>query len=258
MVATILGPSLGGMVYGIGKGAAPVFATSFLLYLIAIACTFAIHTQTGRMEKKAVSTETILAGFKYVWEKKLILGSISMDLFAVLLGGAVALMPVFADEILHAGPTGLAILRAAPAVGAAMVGGWMAYKPLKKDSGAVMFFCVAMFGVFTVVFGLSKKVWLSVVAMFAIGAFDMVSVIIRSTLVQINTPPEMRGRVSAVNLLFIGASNELGEFESGLTAHWFGVVPAVVIGGIGTVIIVTAWAFLFPELRRVQQLHTKH
>jgi MFS family permease len=206
------------------------------------------------MEQRAASMDTVLAGFRYVWEQKILLGSISLDLFAVLLGGAVALLPVYADEILHVGPRGLGLMRSAPAVGAALMGLLLAYRPLRKKAGIVMFACVTMFGVTTIVFGLSRSFWLSLVMLFTLGAVDMVSVIIRGTLVQLNTPPEMRGRVSAVNMLFIGASNEFGQFESGGAAQWLGAVRAVVFGGIGTLMVVGVWMWKFPELRKVEEL----
>jgi MFS family permease len=197
-----------------------------------------------------------LAGFRYVWEKKLILGSISLDLFAVLLGGAVALLPVYAREILKTGPWGLGLLRSAPGVGAAIMAIFLAHRPLRRRAGATMLWCVAGFGVFTITFGLSRNLVLSLLSLLLVGASDTVSVVIRLTLVQLATPDEMRGRVSAVNMLFIGASNELGQFESGLTAHWFGTVPAVVLGGIGTLVVIATWAWLFPELRRTEQFYT--
>jgi len=206
------------------------------------------------MDTRAVSLETLLAGIAYVWQKKLILGSISLDLFAVLFGGATALLPVYARDILHVGPTGLGILRSAPAVGAALTALVIAQRPLRRRAGAIMFACVALFGVATIVFGVSRSFWLSLVALAVIGASDMVSVVVRSTLVQLETPAAMRGRVSAVNMVFIGASNELGEMESGLTAAWFGAVPAVVIGGVGACAVVLLWTFLFPDLRRVDRL----
>jgi MFS family permease len=196
----------------------------------------------------------VLAGFGYVWRKKLILGSISLDLFAVLLGGAVALLPVVADEVLHAGAWGLGMLRSAPAAGAALTGLGLAYKPLRKHAGVIMLWCVAIFGAATIAFGLSRNLAMSVFALFIVGASDMVSVVIRATLVQLATPPDMRGRVAAVNLLFIGASNELGQFESGLTAHWFGTIPAVVLGGAGTLVVVGLWSWLFPDLRKIDRL----
>jgi MFS family permease len=178
----------------------------------------------------------------------------SLDLFAVLLGGAVALLPVYASEILHIGPNGLGILRAAPGLGAVTVAILLAHYPLRRRSGLAMLYCVCGFGVFTIVFGLSHSMALSLIALILTGAFDMVSVIVRSSLVQLRTPDEMRGRVSAVNMLFIGASNEVGQFESGITAQWFGAVPAVVLGGLGTIVVVLAWNWLFPSLRGVDTL----
>lgn len=258
MIATILGPAVGGLVYAAGQGATMVYLISTVLYVLAFTCVALMHIRTGRMEKQAASIETVLAGFRYVWKKKVVLGSISLDLFAVLLGGAVALLPVYAKQVLHVGAWGLGILRSAPAVGAALMGATLAFRPLRRKSGNIMFACVAIFGTATIVFGLSHSFWLSLAALFFVGASDMVSVVIRSTLIQIATPPEMRGRVSAVNLLFIGASNEFGEFESGVTAQWFGAVPAVVLGGVGTLIIVATWMWLFPELRKVEGLTAKH
>jgi hypothetical protein len=224
------------------------------MYLLSLLSISLIATRTGGLEKRAASLETVLAGFKYVWEQKIILGSISLDLFAVLLGGAVALLPIYADTILHVGPRGLGLLRSAPAIGAAMMAVLLANRPLRRQAGATMLWCVAAFGAATIAFGISRSFFFSLVMLFITGATDMVSVIVRGTLVQIATPPEMRGRVSAVNLLFIGASNEFGEFESGLTAQWFGAVRAVILGGVGTLLVVGAWAWGFPELRKVQTL----
>ncbi|MFZ0633068.1 MAG: MFS transporter, partial [Acidobacteriaceae bacterium] len=178
----------------------------------------------------------------------------SLDLFAVLLGGAVALMPIFAQDILHAGPRGLGMLRAAPALGALTVSLWLMVHPIRRGAGAKMLTCVAIFGASTILFGLSRSLPLSLAALFIVGASDMVSVVIRSSMLQLATPPAMRGRVSAVNSLFVGASNELGEFESGLTAQWWGAVRAVVIGGIGSLVITGLWAVFFPTLRRAEAL----
>lgn len=213
-----------------------------------------MHVRTGRMEKKDVSIETLLAGFRYVWQEKIILGSISLDLFAVLLGGAVALLPVYAQDILHIGPRGLGVLRSMPAAGAALMAVLLAHRPLRRRSGSVMFIAVTIFGISTIIFGLSHSVAVSLVALFVVGASDMISVVVRSTLVQIATPPAMRGRVSAVNLLFIGASNELGQFESGITAQWMGAVPAVIFGGVGTLVVVGLWSRFFPQLRNMDRL----
>jgi Transmembrane secretion effector len=175
-------------------------------------------------------------------------------MFAVLLGGSVALLPVYAREILHTGPWGLGLLRSAPGVGAAIMAVLLAHRPLRRHVGATMLWCVAGFGVFTILFALSRSILLSMIALLLVGATDMVSVIIRGTVVQLGTPDSMRGRVNAVDMLFIGVSNELGEFESGLTAHWFGAVPAVVLGGIGTLVVIAIWAGIFPELRKAQEI----
>jgi len=196
----------------------------------------------------------VLAGLEYVWRAKLLLGSISLDLFAVLLGGATALLPIFATDILHAGPRGLGLLRAMPSVGALAVSLTMVVRPIKRRAGVTMMVCVGIFGAATVVFGLSKSIWLSAAALVIVGASDMVSVVVRSSLLQLATPQDMRGRVSAVNWLFIGASNEFGEFESGLTAHWWGAVRAVVIGGIASMAVTASAAGLFPALRRADAL----
>lgn len=186
-------------------------------------------------ETRATSWTTLLAGIRYVWANKILLGAISLDLFAVLLGGAVALLPAIARNMLHTGPMGLGFLRSAPAIGASLVAVYLAHHPLRKRAGVTMFVCVGFFGLATVLLGLSRSFWVSMLLLVSIGGFDMVSVIVRQTLVQIATPAEMRGRVSAVNSVFIGASNELGDFESGLTAQYFGLMRAVVVGGVGTV-----------------------
>ncbi|HVH88945.1 MAG TPA: MFS transporter, partial [Terriglobales bacterium] len=241
------------LIYGWAH-APSVYATAASLYAAGFVFLLLMHVRTGRMEKKDVSLETLLAGVRYVWQEKIILGSISLDLFAVLLGGAVALLPVYAQDILHIGPRGLGLLRSMPAAGATVMAVIVAYRPLRRRSGALMFIAVAIFGIATIVFGFSRSVAVSLVALFVVGASDMISVVVRSTLVQVATPPAMRGRVSAVNLLFIGASNELGQFESGITAQWFGAMQAVVLGGIGTLIVVGAWARFFPELRNMDRL----
>ena len=254
MAATILGPSLGGLIYGIAGNAKDVYISASITFALSVFMVFAIKLNAPQRPRRSVSMESVLAGFKYVWRTKLVLGAISLDLFAVLLGGAVALLPVYAREILAIGPRGLGILRAAPGVGAVITAIILAHWPLKRRAGSKMMWCVAAFGLFTVVFGLSRNVYLSLLALLIIGATDMVSVIIRSTMVQLATPDEMRGRVSAVNMIFIGASNEFGQFESGITAQWFGTVPAVVLGGIGTLLVVAAYSWFFPELRKVDRL----
>src|SRR5262249_33929783 len=201
---------------------------------IALAATLRIHSRPQTRPAQEMSLRTVMAGFAYVWREKVVLGSISLDMFAVLLGGAVALLPVYASEILKTGPWSLGLLRSAPGVGAAIMAAIVAHRPLRGRVGQTMLWCVAGFGVFTIVFGLSRNLILSIIALFLTGASDAVSVVIRAVLVQLATPDEMRGRVNAIDMLFIGASNELGQFESGLTAHWFGTVPAVVLGGVGT------------------------
>src|SRR5271156_3104429 len=206
------------------------------------------------MEHRAISTEVILAGIRYVWKTQILLGSISLDLFAVLLGGAVALMPIFAQEILYTGPRGLGLLRAAPAIGALVISMWLTWRPIQRGAGVKMFFCVGIFGAATILFGISRSLLLSLLALFLVGASDMVSVVIRSSVLQLATPAEMRGRVSAVNSLFIGASNELGEFESGVTAQWWGAVRAVVAGGLGGLAVTGIWSVVFPSLRGIEQL----
>jgi hypothetical protein len=196
----------------------------------------------------------MLAGLRYVIGTRLLLGSISLDLFAVLLGGAASLMPIFASDILHRGASGLGLLRAMPSLGALTVSLTMLVFPLKRRAGKIMLVCVGLFGAATVVFGLSRTLWLSCAALVIIGATDMISVVVRSSILQLATPPEMRGRVSSVNWLFLGASNELGEYESGLTAHWWGAVRAVVIGGIASMAVTGAWSFFFPALRHADKL----
>jgi MFS family permease len=251
---TILGPACGGLLYAFFHGAAGVYATAMIVAFGASLATQRIKLHEKPRPREPVSLATILAGFRYIWEHKLILGSISLDLFAVLLGGAVALLPVYAREILHTGPWGLGLLRSAPGVGAAIMAVLMAHRPLKGNSGPTMLWCVAGFGIFTIVFGISHNLALSLFALLLVGASDMVSVVIRGILVQLGTPDEMRGRVNAVDMLFIGASNQLGEFESGVTAHWFGTVPAVILGGVGTLVVIGIWAWKFPELRRADSL----
>ncbi len=253
--ATIIGPAVGGLLYGFFKGPGLVYSLAVSAAIVATLLTIRIKPKAAAvLSKEPISAKTVLAGFRYIWNKKVVLGSISLDMFAVLLGGAVALLPVYAREILHTGPWGLGLLRSAPAVGAAAMAIMVAHRPIRRKAGMTMLLCVAGFGVFTIVFGISRSLIVSMIALFLVGASDMVSVIIRATLVQIATPDEMRGRVNAVDMLFIGVSNELGEFESGLTAHWFGTVPAVILGGIGTLLVIGAWAWLFPELRNADQL----
>jgi MFS family permease len=252
--AIIAGPAVGGVVYALLRGPAAVYVLAITGAVISLLLTLGINPKPVPRPKEPTSVRTVLAGFRYIWRQKLILGSISLDMFAVLLGGAVALLPVYASEILKTGPWGLGLLRSAPGAGAAAMAIVVAHWPIRRRAGMIMLWCVAGFGVSTILFGVSRSLIVSLVAMLLVGATDMVSVIIRATLVQVATPDEMRGRVNAVDMLFIGVSNELGEFESGLTAHWFGTVPAVVLGGIGTLLVIGTWAWLFPELRNADQL----
>jgi MFS family permease len=253
--AMVVGPMVGGLVYGLTGSPAPVYAGSVGACLSAMVLMGWIRVQAAQRPRGIARPGVLLDGLRYLWRAKMTLGAISLDMFAVLLGGAVALMPVYAKDILGVGATGLGILRGAPGTGAVIMAMLLAHRPLRRHAGAIMLWCVAGFGACTVVFGLSRNVVLSVTALLVLGACDMVSVVVRHTLVQIATPDEMRGRVSAVNMMFIGASNEVGQFESGVTAAWLGAVPAVVAGGVGTILIVALWSRLFPELRRVNELH---
>jgi len=253
--ATILGPAMGGILYAFFRGPAAVYATALSAGTIAVLTTLRIKVTSPPRVREPFSLKTVFAGFRYIWDHKLVFGSISLDLFAVLLGGAVALLPVYAKEILVTGPWGLGLLRSSPGIGAAVMALLIAYKPIRQRAGATMLWCVAGFGVFTIVFGLSRNIVLSMISLFFVGAADMVSVVVRGVLIQIETPDEMRGRVNAVDMIFIGASNELGEFESGLVAQWFGAVPAVVLGGIGAIVVTVLWAWIFPELRRADSLN---
>lgn len=258
-IANIVGPALGGVLFtlplrGRLHGGGIVYLFTFLCILCFLFLVGSLHVRPGRMEHRAMSKEVILAGFRYVARNQILLGSISLDLFAVLLGGAVALMPIFAQDVLRAGARGLGMLRAAPALGALFVSLWMMVRPIRRRAGAKMLVCVAIFGASTIVFGVARSLPLSLAALFVVGASDMVSVVIRSSVLQLATPAAMRGRVSAVNSLFVGASNELGEFESGLTAQWWGAVRAVIYGGIGSLAVTGLWTVFFPSLRRADAL----
>jgi MFS family permease len=248
--ASIMGPAIGGLIYAAFRGPEAVYVTALAAAIVAGVVTLRIQTTQGAPAREPVSWATVFAGLHYIRREKVILGSISLDLVAVLLGGAVALLPIYAREILHTGPWGLGILRSAPGVGAAVMAIFLGYRPLRRRAGAAMLWCVAGFGAATIIFGLSRSLIVSVL----VGATDMVSVVIRGTLVQVNTPDQMRGRVNAVDMVFIGASNELGEFESGLTAQWFGAVPAVILGGVGAIVATALWAWWFPALRRADKL----
>ena len=252
--AMVVGPMLGGLAYAAAGGAAPVYAIAAACLVVALGFLALMTPIALRTRPEPVTGQSVLAGVRYVWRNEIVLGAISLDLFAVLLGGATALLPIYARDILRLGPWALGALRAAPAVGAAVTGVAIAMRPISRRAGAKMLACVALFGLGTVVFGLSRSFALSLAALVVVGAADMVSVVVRSSLIQLATPDAMRGRVSAVNMVFIGASNELGEFESGLTAQWFGAVPAVVLGGVGTLLVVAIWALRFPKLGRVDRL----
>jgi hypothetical protein len=253
-VATVLGPALGGVLYAAAGGASSVYATAAACSLAAAASAWAIDGGKVPPPRAATTRASILAGVRYVRGNPIVLGAISLDLFAVLLGGATALLPVYARDILELGPSALGALRSAPAAGATLTGLGLTLWPIERRAGAKMLLCVAAFGGATLVFGLSRSFPLSLCALAVAGAADMVSVFVRSSLVQLATPEAMRGRVSAVNMVFIGASNELGEFESGVTAQWLGAVASVVLGGIGTLAVVALWAWRFPQLLRVDRL----
>lgn len=259
--ANATGPMVGGLLFtatfvALGRftGAPVVYCFTLCTLLGFMVLVGLIRARAVAGPKKAFRLDTVLAGLRYVAQTRLLLGSISLDLFAVLLGGAVALMPIFAHDVLHAGPQGLGLLRAMPSLGALAVSLTLVVRPIKRRAGKTMLVGVGIFGVATVIFGLSRSFWISMAALFFVGASDMVSVVVRSSILQLATPEEMRGRVSAVNWLFIGASNEFGEFESGLTAHWFGPVPAVVLGGVASLLVTATAAVLFPTLRRADQL----
>jgi MFS family permease len=253
--ASIMGPAAGGLLYGIAPVVA--FGTGAVLIVLAITCVLLIPKPAVRASGQATSLETIFGGFRYIFSNRIVLGAISLDMFAVMMGGAVALLPIYAKDILHAGPQELGLLRAAPGVGAILMGIVLARFPVRDHAGRILFLFVGLFGVFTVVFGLSTMAWLSIGALALVGAADMVSVTIRETIMQLWTPEEVRGRVNAVNSVFIGASNELGEFRAGTVAAWLGPVPAVVIGGIGSVTIAILWSLGFPQLREQRTLDRK-
>lgn len=250
--ASIAGPAAGGLLYGLSPTTA--FITAAALLGVAVTCVILIPRPARRESHQATSLETILAGFRYIFGHRIVLGAISLDMFAVLMGGAVALLPVYAKDILHAGPAELGYLRAAPGVGALVVAAILTRFPIRDHAGRLLFLFVGLFGAFTVLFGISTSLWLSVAALALVGASDMVSVTIRETIMQLWTPEEVRGRVNAVNSVFIGASNELGEFRAGTVAHLIGPVPAVVIGGVGAIAVAVGWSQLFPSLRDQRQL----
>ncbi len=251
-VAIIIGPAIGGFLYVAGPST--VYITSCVLFVLCSVLVSMIKVETPPTKRENATLRSVFAGIAYIRSKPAIFGAISLDLFAVLLGGATALLPVYAHDILHTNSVGLGLLRSAPAVGALSVAIFLARNPLRGRIGRTMFIAVGIFGLATIAFGLSQSFVVSLLALVVLGASDMISVVVRSTFVQLETPDEMRGRVSAVNSVFIGTSNQLGEFESGLTAAWFGAVPAVLIGGIGTLVVVALWIRLFPQLFQVDRL----
>ncbi len=251
-IATILGPSIGGLLYGFGPEAA--YGAAGLAYVAANLFLARLATASGPRLREKTTLASVLSGIVFIRSDRAMLGAISLDLFAVLLGGATALLPIYARDILHTSPLGLGVLRSAPAVGALTASLILARYPPRRRAGAKMFAGVLVFGFATIVFGLSTSFLPSLLALAVLGAADLVSVVVRFSLVQLRTPDAMRGRVSAVNSLFVGTSNQLGEFESGVTAALFGTVPAVLIGGIGTIAVAILWMRLFPELRQADGL----
>ncbi|MBB6563520.1 MFS family permease [Acidovorax soli] len=271
--AVIAGPALGGVLYALGPrvsqllgqpaaqaganwGAAVVYSTSLVLLLAAVTAVLAIRHRPLERVRRAPGLAQLTAGIRFIWQRPVVLGAISLDLFAVLLGGATALLPIFARDILHTGPEGLGMLRSAPALGAVVVGLGLARMPINRRVGRALLGAVALFGGSMIAFALATSFWMAFAALAVSGAADMVSVVIRQSLVQLETPDEMRGRVGAVNSVFIGASNQLGEFESGSTAALLGPVGSVLLGGIGTLAIVLLWTRLFPALAQRDRLHS--
>lgn len=251
-VASIAGPSLGGLLYGLGAGVC--YALCAAGFAIAALATASMKFRFPARARQPATLAAVFGGISFLRRRPTMLGALSLDLFAVLLGGATAMLPLFATDILHAGPWGLGLLRAAPAIGALLVATILARYPLGRHAGRWMFVSVMIFGIATIVFGFSRSIPVSIAALAVLGGADVISVMVRSALVQLGTPDEMRGRVSAVNMLFIGSSNQLGEFESGMLASAIGAVPAVVVGGIGTLVITALWMGLFPGLRNLDRL----
>jgi len=250
--AIIGGPALGGLLFVAGMGV--VYGAAFVCFVAAAALVMRLHYVYTPSAREPVTLKTVLAGVDFIWKRKPVLGAVSLDLFAVLLGGAVALLPIYAKDILHTGPWGLGLLRGAPAIGALVMSIMLTRRPIERHVGRALLIAVAMFGVCMIVFGISRSFIVSLIALAVSGGADMVNVVIRQTLVQLETPDAMRGRVSAVNSIFIGASNQLGEFESGATAALLGPVGSVVAGGVGTVLVAAAWFRLFPSLAQRDRL----
>lgn len=251
-LATIIGPALGGVLLAVSIPL--VYVLCALLYFVAAVLSILIKAERAPHSREPVTFRTLFAGIGFIRRRPVILGSITLDLFAVVLGGATALLPVYAKDIFETGPAGLGLLRLSPAIGALTFSILLVRWPIHRHAGPIMFATVAVFGLATIAFGLSTSLPVAMVALAAMGASDMVSVVIRMTLIQLGTPNEMRGRVSAVNSLFIGTSNQLGDFRSGVTAEWLGAVPSVLIGGIGTLLVVAACIALFPQLARIDRM----
>ncbi|RWR03606.1 MFS transporter [[Pantoea] beijingensis] len=253
--AVIIGPTLGGFLYVAGPDV--VYGVAAAFYLLSIILVSRIRYVRPPQPRLPATVKTLFAGISFIRARKELLGVISLDLFAVLLGGATALLPIFAKDVLHTGPWGLGLLRGAPSIGALLVGIWLSRNKLERHVGMIMFISVAGFGAATLVFALSNQLWLSLLALIGLGGFDMISMVIRGALVQLDTPDEMRGRVNAVNSIFVNTSNQLGEFESGLLAAFMGAVPAAILGGVGTLLVVGLWMVLFPDLRKRQRLESE-
>ncbi len=255
-LSAIVGPVAGGLLYGIS--AVVAYGTALALLLLGLVMFAGIVVPPRAARIREAGWDSLVAGLRFIFAEKVVLGAITLDLFAVLLGGATALMPAVARDVLELGPWGLGLLRAAPGVGALAVAAWLAWRPLQDHVGALLFVYVALFGVATAAFGLSDVPWLSIVLLAAIGGTDMVSVSVRETVLQLWTPDAMRGRVTAANMVFVGASNEIGEFRAGSMGSIVGVVPAIVLGGVGTVAVAGLWAWMFPALRRIRRFEQRH
>jgi MFS family permease len=251
-MATIAGPVIGSLLYGLAPEAA--YGTATCLFILAAGLIFSIPKPNQQISREPPTLSSILGGFRYIWKEKVVLGAISLDLFAVLLGGAVALMPIYARDILHVGELGLGLLRAAPGIGAIIAIALITAFPIRDHAGWILLVCVVFFGLATAVFGASTIAWLSILALICVGGFDMVSVYVREIILQLWTPDEVRGRVNAVNSIFVGASNELGETRAGFMAAVAGPVVTVVGGGLAAIGVAAASVFIFPQLRRIRTL----
>lgn len=254
-VATIVGPAVGGLAYGFAAEFA--YGAAVLLFLFAAASVALIPKPPQKTVAEPPTWQSLSAGIRYIWVEKIVLGAISLDLFAVLLGGATALLPIYARDILDVGPWGLGLMHSSMGVGSIAMALYLTSRPIRDHAGVTMFAAAFLFGLCTIVFGVSTIVWLSIVMLCLMGAADMISVYVRQTLVQLRTPDQLRGRVNAVTMVFTGASNEVGGFRAGMVAALIGAVPAVVIGGFGTMAIAALWAYKFPELRRVRHLESR-